>query len=132
MRHVADAKTGLEVPVPVPARNGDAADRALQYDTWHTARVVAALARSVADPDRRAAATELSDRAWAVLDPLTGKLRSQVVHADLADYNVVAQRDHAGRPSPTGVIDFGDVVRSGPPPIERGWRQRLIDTSGRA
>ena len=34
------------------------------------------------------------------------------MHADLADYNVVAQRDATGRLTPTGVIDFGDVVRS--------------------
>ena len=168
MMHVASANTGLAVPVPVAALDGDdlvrvpirgtdhhvrlltfvagdmfsdaeylgddalgqfgalaarlsaalstfehpAADRTLQYDTRHAARVVEALAGSVADPDRRAAATDLSDRAWAALDPLVGELRSQVVHADLADYNVVAQRDDAGRLSPTGVIDFGDVVRS--------------------
>ena len=42
--------------------------------------------------------------------PLVDELRSQVVHADLADYNVVAARDAAGRLTPTGVIDFGDVV----------------------
>lgn len=168
MRHVEQAKTGLEVPVPVAALNGDhlvrvpirgvdhhvrlltfvagdmfsdatylgnealrrfgalaarlsaalatfdhpAADRTLQYDTRHAARVVEILAGSVADPDRRAAATSLSDRAWAALDPLVPELRLQVVHADLADYNVVAQRDAVGRLTPNGVIDFGDVVRS--------------------
>ena len=168
MRHVEEAKTGLEVPVPIAALNGEhlvripirgvdhhvrlltfvagdmfsdatylgdhalgrfgglaarlsaalatfdhaAADRTLQYDTRHAARVVASLAGSVADPDRRAAATELSNRAWAALEPLTPQLRMQVVHADLADYNVVAQRDETGRLTPTGIIDFGDVVRS--------------------
>ncbi len=89
-----------------------AADRSLQYDSRHAARVVERLAGSVADPLRRADATGLSDRAWAALTPLVGDLRVQVVHADLADYNVVATRDAAGRLTPSGVIDFGDVVRS--------------------
>ena len=89
-----------------------AADRALQYDSRPAARVVETLAGSVADPVRRSEAVDLSDQAWAALAPLVDELRSQVVHADLADYNVVAARDAAGRLSPTGVIDFGDVVRS--------------------
>ncbi|GAA3621824.1 aminotransferase [Microlunatus ginsengisoli] len=89
-----------------------AADRILQYDSRHAARVVETLATSVADPGRRAAAVGLSERAWAALDSLAPALRSQVVHADLADYNVVAAKDEAGRLMPTGVIDFGDVVRS--------------------
>ena len=89
-----------------------AADRTLQYDTRHAARVVDTLAGSVADPARRADAVGLSDRAWAALEPLADRLRRQIVHADLADYNVVAVRDDAGRLSPAGVIDFGDVVRS--------------------
>ena len=89
-----------------------AADRALQYDNRHAARVVDRLAGSVVDPARRADASRLSARAWDALDPLAGDLRVQVVHADLADYNVVAEKDIAGRLAPTGVIDFGDVVRS--------------------
>ena len=89
-----------------------AADRALQYDSRHAARVVERLAGAVADPLRRADATGLSDRAWAALTPLVGDLRVQIIHADLADYNVVATRDGAGRLTPSGVIDFGDVVRS--------------------
>lgn len=89
-----------------------AADRLLQYDSRHAARVVERLAGSVADARRRADATGLSDRAWTALTPLVDDLRMQVVHADLADYNVVARRDTAGRLTPTGVIDFGDVVRS--------------------
>lgn len=89
-----------------------AADRVLQYDSRHAARVVDTLAGLVADPDRRAAVVQLSARAWSALDGLVDALRSQVVHADLADYNVVAARDRAGRLSPSGVIDFGDVVRT--------------------
>src|SRR4029079_15155957 len=87
-----------------------AADRSLQYDSRHAARVVERLAGSVADPLRRADVTGLSGRAWAAVTPLMDDLRVQVVHADLADYNVVATRDGAGRLTPSGVIDFGDVV----------------------
>ena len=79
-----------------------AADRDLQYDSRHAERVVDTLAGSVSDPARRADAVGLSERAWAALTPLTEELRGQVVHADLADYNVVAARDDAGRLTPTG------------------------------
>lgn len=41
-----------------------------------------------------------------------GTLRSQVLHGDLAHYNVVAQADQRGRPYVTGVIDFGDAMCS--------------------
>ena len=40
------------------------------------------------------------------------KLRVQILHGDLAHYNVVAQRDSSGRPYVTGVIDFGDAMCS--------------------
>ena len=90
-----------------------AADRPLQYDPCRAAEVVDVLAPSVADPDRRSAVVALSERAWSALAPVVaGALRTQVVHADLADYNVVAGRDRDGRPDPDGVIDFGDVLRS--------------------
>jgi 4-aminobutyrate aminotransferase-like enzyme/Ser/Thr protein kinase RdoA (MazF antagonist) len=39
-------------------------------------------------------------------------LRTQILHGDLAHYNVVAQTDVSGRPVVSGVIDFGDAMRS--------------------
>ena len=39
-----------------------------------------------------------------------GKLREQLVHCDLAHYNVVAKRGENGRPYVEGIIDFGDVA----------------------
>ncbi|HSK26226.1 MAG TPA: phosphotransferase, partial [Jiangellales bacterium] len=101
--HVAAGLSGFDHP---------AADRPLQYDPRRAAEVVGALAPSVNDPDRRSAAVALSEHAWSALTPVAGVLRTQVVHADLADYNVVAGRDREGRPDPDGVIDFGDVLRS--------------------
>lgn len=88
-----------------------AADRVLQYDSQHADRVVATLAHHL-DDEHRARALAASERAWTALRPLTADLRRQVVHADLADYNVVAAADDAGRLQPSGVIDFGDVVRT--------------------
>ena len=89
-----------------------ATDRTLQYDSRHADRVVNDLAGWVPDETHRADVTRLSETAWNALDPLLPDLRLQVVHADLADYNVVAQDDGTGRFMPSGVIDFGDVVRS--------------------
>ena len=40
------------------------------------------------------------------------RLRVQILHGDLAHYNVVSQRDPSGRPYVTGVIDFGDAMCS--------------------
>ncbi|HEU4491793.1 MAG TPA: aminotransferase [Jiangellales bacterium] len=88
-----------------------AADRPLQYDTRRAAEVVEALAPKVGDASRRTKVLSVSETAWATLAPLVDDLRTQVVHADLADYNVVAGRDGDGRPVPEGIIDFGDVMR---------------------
>lgn len=41
-----------------------------------------------------------------------GTLRTQILHGDLAHYNVVAKADKQGRPVVTGVIDFGDAMCS--------------------
>lgn len=39
-------------------------------------------------------------------------LNSQIIHGDLAYYNVIAQPSVNGRPEVVGVIDFGDVTNS--------------------
>jgi 4-aminobutyrate aminotransferase-like enzyme/Ser/Thr protein kinase RdoA (MazF antagonist) len=89
-----------------------AADRVLQWDPRRAADVVEALAPSVADPASRARVQRLCRQASERLAPVAGDLRLQVVHADLADYNLVTRRRPDGRPAVTGVIDFGDVMRS--------------------
>ncbi len=89
-----------------------AADRVLQWDPRRAADVVQALAPSVPDDAARAGVEQLSAAAWRRLEPLVDDLRTQVVHADLADYNIVAERGTDGRPHLSGVIDFGDVMRS--------------------
>ncbi len=92
--------------------NHSAADRVLQWDPRRAAEVVHALAPAVTDDEQRARVVGLVDGAWARLGPLVADLRQQVVHADLADYNIVTERGPDGRPALTGVIDFGDVMRS--------------------
>jgi 4-aminobutyrate aminotransferase-like enzyme/Ser/Thr protein kinase RdoA (MazF antagonist) len=89
-----------------------AADRSLQWDPRVAADVVAALAPAVPDPVARDRIEALTARADERLAPLVGELREQVVHADLADYNLVTERGEDGRPRVSGVIDFGDVMRS--------------------
>ena len=39
-------------------------------------------------------------------------VRKQVVHGDLAHYNVIAKLLPNGRPAVSGVIDFGDAMRT--------------------
>ncbi len=87
-------------------------ERLLQWDTRFAFDVIDALLPHVADRDERALIQEASQQARLVLDPLIPSLRTQVVHADVTDVNVVAQLDGAGRPMPTGLIDFGDMSRT--------------------
>ncbi len=89
-----------------------AVDRVLQWDVQHARAVVDGLIGHVADPARRA----LVERAMAVHDaalaPLADRLRRQVIHGDVTDYNVIGSRDPSRRLMPHGLIDFGDMSRS--------------------
>ena len=38
--------------------------------------------------------------------------RTQILHGDLANYNIIAKTNQSGRPYITGIIDFGDVMKS--------------------
>jgi 4-aminobutyrate aminotransferase-like enzyme len=84
----------------------------LQWDIRHARAVVDGLIRHVGDPGRRA----LVERAMAVhdaaVDRLAASLRRQVIHGDVTDYNLIGELDGSGRLTPTGLIDFGDMVRS--------------------
>lgn len=64
----------------------------------------------VTDRDDAAMATWIFDRFEAVVAPRIGSLETQMIHGDVSPFNVVvdAQSDEFV----TGVIDFGDVVRS--------------------
>jgi 4-aminobutyrate aminotransferase-like enzyme/Ser/Thr protein kinase RdoA (MazF antagonist) len=101
--HVAKALEGFEHP---------AADRAMQWDPRHVGAVVEALAPHVEDERRRALVTQVAATAAEAIGRLAPRLRSQVVHCDVTDWNVIGRRDPAGRLMPCGVIDFGDVTRT--------------------
>jgi len=89
-----------------------AAERTLQWNVRAAADVVAALAPEVRDPDRRAMVERTMERALETLASGASALREQIIHGDVNGWNLLAERDRAGRPSPCGVIDFGDVSQS--------------------
>lgn len=89
-----------------------ASERVLQWDLRRAGEVVGALAAHVEDAGRRRRVLALCRAATDRLAPVGDALRQQVVHADLADYNVLTRRGTDGRPLLSGVIDFGDVMRT--------------------
>jgi 4-aminobutyrate aminotransferase-like enzyme/Ser/Thr protein kinase RdoA (MazF antagonist) len=88
------------------------AERVMQWDPLHVAAVVEALAPQVEDARRRALAIRTAGTAGSAIARLLPRLRRQIVHCDVTDWNVIAERDRAGRPMPSGVIDFGDITRT--------------------
>ncbi len=95
----------------------------LQFDNRHGRAMLAEFSRAIVDVAQRERLFRASAAAWAVIDPLAALFRTQCVHADLAHYNLVANggvvasglgttSDAFLQPTLSGVIDFGDVVRS--------------------
>lgn len=97
---LAQALRGLSDP---------AADHVLQWDIRHAARLRPLLPH-VADPDLRALATAALDRFDARVAPALPALRWQIVHGDLNPHNVLG--DPADPDRVTGILDFGDMVRT--------------------
>jgi 4-aminobutyrate aminotransferase-like enzyme/Ser/Thr protein kinase RdoA (MazF antagonist) len=89
-----------------------ALDRLLQWDVRRAVDVVAAYAPLTEDGQRRRLAEHSVAWAAAKLERLDASLRRQAIHGDVTDWNVLAERDGAGRPTPCGLIDFGDMTRS--------------------
>lgn len=67
-----------------------AADRHLQFDLRHAPAVLAAFRRDVACPHQRARLDRAAARAWRIVARCAPRMRVQVIHADLAHYNLVA------------------------------------------
>ncbi len=108
----AVGRVGAGIAAALDGFDHPAADRVLQWDVRHARAVVDGLIRHVADPARRALverAMVAHDEAMARLAPL---LRTQVVHGDVTDYNVIGRRGDDGRLWPSGLIDFGDSTRT--------------------
>lgn len=97
---LARALRGLDDP---------AADHVLQWDIRHAA-ALRPLLPDIADPALRALCTDVLDRFDADIAPALPGLRWQVVHGDLNPHNILA--DPAGPDRVTGILDFGDMVRT--------------------
>lgn len=64
----------------------------------------------IEDPERRALAAAYLDRFDGVVSPALARLRRQMVHADANPSNILV--DPADPDTVTGLIDFGDAVRT--------------------
>lgn len=97
---LARALRGLDDP---------AADHVLQWDIRHAAKLRPLLPH-VADRDLRALCTQGLDRFDAHVAPALPSLRWQVIHGDLNPHNILG--DPAAPDRVTGILDFGDMVRT--------------------
>jgi 4-aminobutyrate aminotransferase-like enzyme/Ser/Thr protein kinase RdoA (MazF antagonist) len=66
----------------------------------------------VADPEKRAAVERCLDRFEAAVAPRLPVLRTQVIHNDWNDHNVLVSLPTTGDREVIGALDFGDMVRS--------------------
>ncbi len=93
-----------------------AQDRELKWDLKGAGRVVRSHLELVKDPARRGLLGEMTDRFLERLGPLVPSLRMSVIHGDANDNNVLVSPlgpdDTTGARSVTGIVDFGDAVRS--------------------
>ena len=83
--------------------------RDLDWDLTHAARL-APLLEDVADPARRELALRHVQRFAGEALPALAGLRTQVVHGDFNPHNILVDVDDSERI--TGIIDFGDMVRT--------------------
>jgi 4-aminobutyrate aminotransferase-like enzyme/Ser/Thr protein kinase RdoA (MazF antagonist) len=85
-----------------------AADGKLIWDLQHAGELAARVA-AISDPESRALAQRVTARFNEKVAPALKQLRRQVIHNDVNHYNIL-RADEAG--SISGIIDFGDMVRS--------------------
>jgi len=85
------------------------ADRMLLWDLKHFHRM-RPLLDHVDESSKRSLAEDICDRFDEQVVPLLGSLTSQVVHGDFSPFNLVVDPDAPNYV--TGIIDFGDAVRT--------------------
>jgi 4-aminobutyrate aminotransferase-like enzyme/Ser/Thr protein kinase RdoA (MazF antagonist) len=66
----------------------------------------------IADPTRRGIVERVVQRYVDRLRPALGNLRASVVHNDANDHNVIVAFDPSGSAAVSGIVDFGDVLRT--------------------
>lgn len=86
-----------------------AAEHEILWDLKHADRL-ADLTVHIVDPGRRRMARQLVDNFLRYVAPLQPRLRAQIVHNDFNPHNVLVDGDEPARV--TGVLDFGDMVRT--------------------
>lgn len=86
-------------------------DRQIQWDLRQAPPIVSALLAAVTDETMLARITEAMEEAEHFVQPLRDDLQVQPIHQDITDDNVVSTPDAKGNPIPSGVIDFGDLMR---------------------
>jgi Ser/Thr protein kinase RdoA (MazF antagonist) len=85
------------------------ADRLLLWDLKHFHRM-RPLLDHLDDEDKRSLAGNIFDRFDEKVVPLLDTLTSQVIHGDFSPFNVIVNPNSPGYV--TGIIDFGDAVRT--------------------
>ena len=87
------------------------ADLPNQWDVRRSPQVVADLLTAL-DPDLAARVHRLSAQSQRALEGFAPDLPTQVIHADVTDFNVVADPGADARLVPAGIIDFGDLMHT--------------------
>ncbi len=87
------------------------ADLPNQWDVRRSPQVVADLLPAL-DPELARRVRALSAESQRALDGVAADLPSQVIHADVTDFNVVADPGPDARLVPAGIIDFGDLMHT--------------------
>jgi 4-aminobutyrate aminotransferase-like enzyme/Ser/Thr protein kinase RdoA (MazF antagonist) len=87
------------------------ADLPNQWDVRRSPQVVADLLGAL-DPELARRVHALSAQSQQALDGVATDLPRQVIHADVTDFNVVADRSPDARLVPAGIIDFGDLMHT--------------------
>jgi 4-aminobutyrate aminotransferase-like enzyme/Ser/Thr protein kinase RdoA (MazF antagonist) len=86
------------------------ADRELQWDLQRVGGIGGSL-RLIADPKRRALASQALARYEAEVRPALPRLRRGVIHGDANDHNVVVADPRQQPREVVSVVDFGDLHR---------------------
>ncbi|MHB0950943.1 MAG: aminotransferase [Allorhizobium sp.] len=103
---------GLSGRIAIGLRNfsHSGLERELQWDLRRAGTVALQLLSAVTDHARRDSIAKAMIASVKRIRPLASSLRTQAIHHDVTDDNVVSRPESHGRYIPDGVIDFGDLV----------------------
>lgn len=81
--------------------------RHLPWNSEHAPTIIRSNLSYIADPSKRELVSYYLDTFATHVSPHSNVLRQSVIHNDVNDYNLLVEDDAV-----TGIIDFGDMVRS--------------------